>query len=105
MLEDLTSLATRAGIKQEILCCENIIVLGINQSETEAKLGADLTTLDLETQAQVSHALLTAYMKLNEDLTPLERFRSLMQDVKTVLYQELSLLTPSFCEPTNQTLH
>ena len=104
MLEDLTSLATRAGIKHEILCCENIIVLGINQNETEAKLGADLPTLDLETQAQLSHALLMAYMKLNEDSTPLERFRSLMQDLKTVLHQELSLLTP-FYDPTNQVLH
>lgn len=103
-MSDLTSLATRAGIKQEILCCENIIVLGINQSEMEVKIGADLTTLDLETQAHLSHALLTAYMKLNEDLTPLERFRSLTQDVKKVLYQELSLLTP-FYDPTNQTLH
>ena len=99
-MSDLTSLATRAGIKYEILCCENIIVLGINQSEMEVKIGADLTTLD----PHLSHALLTAYMKLNEDLTPLERFRSLTQDVKTVLYQELSLLTP-FYDPTNQTLH
>lgn len=72
MLEDLTSLATRAGIKQEILCCENIIVLGINQSETEAKIrrGFDIR-LDLETQAQLSHALLTAYTEALADLTPL----------------------------------
>lgn len=75
-------------IMQQVHDKEIIISLGLNEGESGALIGADLTKLKTsDDQMQLSIALLTAFLKLNEHLAPKQKISYLMDLVNIVVGQ------------------
>ena len=83
-------------LMQQVHDKEIIISLGLNEGESGALIGANLTKLKtLDDQMHLSIALLTAFLKLNEHLAPKQRISYLMDLVNILVIETHSWLENS----------